>query len=180
MLKKTIKLFSYGLLLISLGLAIRFIANTFVADVSSKHIDSTPFFSASLPDIAGVTQPFKKYQGKIIIVNFWATWCPPCIKEMPELSEFQQQYQHQNVVVLGVALDESSAVNAFLKKSPVSYPIYVGENEGNLLSDQLGNHNGVLPYTIVINIKGEIIKTHLGRINRSMLEQIVHPLLSQR
>ena len=88
------------------------------------------------------------------MLNFWATWCPPCREEMPDFSKLYQNYQHQNVVVLGAAADELAAVRHYLAASPVSYPIIVGDMEAMALASNLGNAQGALPFTVFINTDG--------------------------
>ena len=113
----------------------------------------------------------------IYVINFWATWCPPCREEMPELSQLQQEYQNKNVVVLGIAVDEVSLVKAFTQATPVSYPLVADENTGMGLAITLGNDQGVLPYTVIIDTNGKVIQTFFGRISKPLLERALAPLL---
>jgi len=173
MLKKIITTAAYLLLIIILGLAIR----NFMVGSSKPAINTKPLFTAQLINPQGVKQDISQYQGKIIVLNFWATWCPPCREEMPELSALYQEYKNKNVVVLGVALDDLASVITFLKSSPVNYPIYISENEGVDLGTELGNDQGVLPYTVIIDTDGNVIKTFFGRINKQLLESTIKTLL---
>lgn len=127
------------------------------------------FFNTSLLRADGSTDALKIYQGKTLIVNFWATWCPPCREEMPDLSALYEQQQDQKVVVLGLAVDALQPVKDFQSDSPVSYPLYIAEDEGMVLSSQLGNKKGVLPYTAIINTKGHVTHTFYGKVNQHML-----------
>jgi thiol-disulfide isomerase/thioredoxin len=147
------------------------------ADTDSK-LSSSPLYAANLPDLSGKMQNFGEYQNKIIIVNFWATWCPPCKEEMPELIALQQSYKDKNVIVLGIAIDDPAMVAEYLKTSPVNYPVFADESKGSLLGEQLGNDKGVLPYTVIINADGKVVNTHFGRINKTILEAAINPLLS--
>jgi len=173
MLKKIITTAAYLLLIIILGLAIR----NFIVGSSKPAINTKPLFTAQLINPQGVKQNISQYQGKIIVLNFWATWCPPCREEMPELSALYQEYKNKNVVVLGVALDDLASVITYLKSSPVNYPIYISENEGMDLGAELGNDQGVLPYTVIIDTDGNVIKTFFGRINKQLLESTIKTLL---
>ena len=134
-------------------------------------------FAAKLANENGVIQSLSQYKGKIIVLNFWATWCPPCREEMPELSQLQQQYQSKNVVVLGIAVDEVSLVKEFMQATPVNYPLVADENAGMGLAINLGNDKGVLPYTVIIDSNGKVIQTFFGRINKPLLERTLAPLL---
>jgi thiol-disulfide isomerase/thioredoxin len=145
------------------------------SDVSS--LSTQALFAANLPDPSGKTQAVKQWQGKVAVVNFWATWCPPCREEMPELSQLQDKYRSQGVVVLGIAADELDKVKEFSKSMPVSYALLVGDFEGMNLAQSLGNHNGVLPYTVILNADGQVVKSYFGRINLQQLEQTLQPLL---
>ncbi|WP_293602853.1 TlpA disulfide reductase family protein, partial [Polaromonas sp. 17-63-33] len=104
---------------------------------------------------------------------------PPCREEMPELSQLQTAYKDKNVVVIGVAIDELATVNEYLQTSPVSYPILLSENENMDLAIQLGNEQGVLPYTVIIDANGNVIDTFLGRITLSLLEKSLLKLIPQ-
>ena len=133
-----------------------------VLNASADKFSTQPFFAAKLPNENGINQSLSQYKGKIIVLNFWATWCPPCREEMPELSQLQQEYQNKNVVVLGIAVDEVSLVKAFTQATPVSYPLVADENTGMGLAITLGNDQGVLPYTVIIDTNGKVIQTLLG------------------
>lgn len=182
MLKKPLSFIAYLTVLIILGLAVRHFAINPIYDkpVNNKQkINSAPLFSTPLTDLQGVKQNLSQYKGKIIVLNFWATWCPPCREEMPELSQLQLEYKNRNVVVLGVAEDEWPLVKEYLQSSPVTYPIFIAENEGMNLGTDLGNDKGVLPYTVIIGADGSVIDTFYGRINKPLLEKSLQNLLPQ-
>lgn len=140
-------------------------------------ISTAALFAANLPDENGVSQMLNQYQGKIIVLNFWATWCPPCREEMPELSALNTEFGQKNVVVLGIAIDELDLVKEFATQTPVSYPLFVAEDEGMAIGNSLGNNKGVLPYTVIIDSKGEIVNTYYGRITKALLASDLMPLL---
>ena len=136
---------------------------------------NTPVFNASFPDLNGKQQPIKQWQGKVIVLNFWATWCPPCREEMPELSAMQQQYK--DIVIVGLSTDDLEKTKEFIKTAPVSYPILAGDMEAMSFSETLGDDRGILPYTVIIDTKGAVVKTFFGRINQQILEETLIPLL---
>lgn len=182
MLKKPLSFIAYLTILIILGLAVRHYAINPIYDNpanSKAEFSSAPLFTTQLADLQGVKQNLSQYKGKIIVVNFWATWCPPCREEMPELSQLQLEYKSKNVVVLGIAEDELPLVKEYLQSSPVTYPIFVAENEGMNLGTNLGNDKGVLPYTVIIGADGRVIDTFYGRISKPLLEKSLQNLLTQ-
>lgn len=138
-------------------------------DRDTSQMTTNVFFATTLQDEMNNSQALSQYKGKVLVVNFWATWCPPCREEMPELSALHEAFSSQNVMVLGVAIDEIALVKSFSEETPVSYPLLVAEDEGMALSAQLGNDKGVLPYTIIIDANGSVVETFFGRITKPML-----------
>jgi len=182
MLKKQLTHLSLIALMLGLGFGIfyYFLKPAYAPSVLNESADkfsTQTFFAAKLPNENGVNQSLSQYKGKIIVLNFWATWCPPCREEMPELTQLQLQYQNNKVVVLGIAVDEVSLVKAFTQASPVSYPLVADENAGMGLAITLGNEQGVLPYTVIIDTNGRVIQTFFGRISKPLLERALAPLL---
>jgi len=109
----------------------------------------------------------------IVIVNFWATWCPPCREEMPAFSRLQERYAAQGVQFVGIALDSVENVRTYHALSPVSYPLLIGGPEGGALARDLGNKSLSLPYTVVINPQGEVRLMQMGALAESDLERIL-------
>jgi peroxiredoxin len=176
MLKK-ISLAILALLLISLLLlTYRYFSNP---TQPNSNASAAILFETSFPNENGENKSLKPYKGKIIVLNFWATWCEPCREEMPELSTLHTAYQHQNVVVLGMALDDVTAIKDFVAETKVSYPLFAAEGIGNELSSSLGNDKGVLPYTVIIKPDGFIAKTYFGRISKALLDKTLVPLMQK-
>lgn len=171
----------YLLLVMSLGFAIfYFFLNPQASnssDFSTKGLSTQALFAASFPDETNKTQPLKQYAGKVVVLNFWASWCEPCREEMPELSQLHTEYKDRNVVVLGMAIEDVAAVNEFLKDTKVSYPLFAADMQGMEIAANLGNNKGVLPYTVIIKTDGTLAKTYFGRITKPLLEQTLKPLL---
>lgn len=109
------------------------------------------------------------FQGQVLVVNFWATWCPPCVEEMPLLDGFAQQQRPKGWQVLGLALDNMAAVQSFLKRIPVSFPIAIAGLAGLDLSRQLGNDKGQLPFTAVWDRQGWLRQVQLGPLQAADL-----------
>ncbi len=124
----------------------------------------------SLPDLHGQTRSLKQWQGKKLLVNFWATWCAPCRKEMPDLVSWQKELQENGLQVIGIALDDADSVRDYLKESPVNYPILLAPEVGAALSAELGNSMGVLPFSAFVDRYGIVEFTHTGLITKDMVK----------
>jgi peroxiredoxin len=182
MLKKIVVNIAMLAAMLTLGFVIYyfFLSPNSAFNHGEKAIDKNApqqFLAANLPNEQGINQALSQYKGKVLVVNFWATWCPPCREEMPELSELHTEYQSKNVVVLGVAIDDMDLVKAFQQATPVQYPLLVAEDDGMLLANQLGNDKGVLPYTLIIDQRGMVVQTYFGRVTKSQMTSALEPLL---
>ena len=127
-------------------------------------------FAQSLNDVAGAAQPLSQWKGKALIVNFWAPWCAPCVKEMPELAALATASAAKGVNVIGIGIDSPSNIATFAAKVKVSYPLYVAGMSGTDLSRAFGNSGGGLPYTVLIGADGQVKKTYLGRLKFAELK----------
>lgn len=160
------------ILLLTLGVGFRyFFANSHTA------ASTQPLFAATFPNENGKPQSLKQYAGKIVVLNFWATWCEPCREEMPELSALHDAYKNKNVVVLGVAVDEVAAISEFSKETKVSYPLFAADMQGMEIASHLGNDKSVLPYTVIIKADGSVAKTYFGRVTKPLLEEALAKLI---
>jgi thiol-disulfide isomerase/thioredoxin len=112
-----------------------------------------------------------KWQGKTLVINFWGSWCPPCVEEMPALSNLQDEFSSKNVLFVGIGIDTPSNIRQFLETTLVSYPIVMGGLQGSKIGKALGNTQGALPYTVVINAKGKVTNTKLGKISEDELRK---------
>lgn len=126
-------------------------------------------YKTSLPDAAGAQRSLAQYRGKPMVVNFWASWCAPCVKEMPTLSELQRQYAKKGITFVGIGVDSPKNVSQFLGKVKVDYPVYVAGFGGTDLARQFGNSAGGLPFTIVIDKAGHVRYTKLGEVDPAKL-----------
>jgi len=124
-----------------------------------------------LPDLDGRLHRLSDYRGRRILLNFWATWCVPCLKEMPALSQAQEKFGEHDAIVIGIAMDEPDRVRAFLAAHPVNYPILMGRIEEPNTSVQFGDANQILPYSVLIGEDGRMITAHAGILSPPQLEQ---------
>lgn len=128
-------------------------------------------FSQTFTDAKGVEQKFDQWKGKFLIVNFWATWCAPCVEEMPELVTLQEEIATRNMQIVGIGIDSAANVKEFSAKHRITYPLYIGGMGGTDLARQLGNQAGALPFTVLIGTDGEVKKTYLGRLKMDVLRR---------
>ncbi|MGZ5179739.1 MAG: TlpA family protein disulfide reductase [Ramlibacter sp.] len=119
---------------------------------------------------AGGQLAMASLRGRPLLVNFWATWCPPCVEEMPLLDAFAQQQAAAGWQVVGLAIDQPSAVRQFLGRTPVRYPIGLAGLEGTELVRALGNTNGGLPFTVVLGPDGAVRQRRMGKLSRADLQ----------
>lgn len=139
----------------------------------------SPLPNFSLADPSGQTHAISEWDNKIRVINFWATWCPPCRKEIPELIAIHKEYANQGVVVIGIAIDDLEAVNDYLNETPINYPLLMASDNGIDLSRQLGNGIEAIPFTLITDFSGQIIYRHPGRLDKTDIEAIIKPLLKQ-
>jgi peroxiredoxin len=125
-------------------------------------LDTLPDFR--LPDLEGREIASADWSGKVLVLNYWATWCPPCLNEMPLLSRAQDTLGDRGVQVVGIAIDRRSDVKGFLAKHPVSYPILIGNPEAVELARQLGNLTQGLPFTAIFDRKGRRVYGRTGEL----------------
>lgn len=143
----------------------------------AEGIDSGAVMAASLPDLAGKPQAFSQWAGKVVVINFWAPWCPPCREEIPGFIRLHEKYADKGLVFVGVALDEQDRVQAYVDEVGIHYPILLGGPEASQLSTVAGNRLGGLPYTLVLDRDGKPAATYTGAVAEQKLEALVAPLL---
>ncbi len=144
-------------------------------NVPAKIGSQRPEFS--LPDIDGKTRKLSEWDGKVLVVNFWATWCPPCRKETPAFVELQEQYGAKGLQFIGVAIDERDNVEDFADTYGVNYPMLLGDLEAINTSKAYGNRFGTLPYTVIIDRQGKISFIQRGELLKATAEEQIKALL---
>ena len=119
----------------------------------------------------GAPMAMQTFRGQPLLLNFWATWCPPCVVEMPLLDGFFRQNSAKHWQVVGLAIDQPSKVRDFLRRAPVTFPIGLAGLGGTELSKALGNGSGGLPFTVVLTASGEVLQRRMGRVTMADLAE---------
>lgn len=131
-----------------------------------------------LPDLAGHEVSSHAWTGKVLVLNYWATWCPPCLHELPLFAQVQREHGDGGLQVVGIAIDEKENVARFLADHPVNYPILLGEAEAIALSLQLGNRLQGLPFTAIFDRSGKRVYAQAGEMTQDDLTSALAPLLA--
>lgn len=127
-------------------------------------------------DLDGHSHASTNFAGQIVVLNFWATWCPPCLRELPELAAFHRAHTNAGVTVIGASIDDppEPALRSFLQRSPPPYPVFVADA---LSRDAFGGVSQI-PETWVIGRNGQVVARYLGPIHREELDRAIAPLLA--
>ena len=127
-------------------------------------------------DLDGKLRNIKEWDGQVVLLNFWATWCPPCMREIPGFIEVQHELSGQGFQVLGVAVDNEDAVREFAGANHVNYPLLPGETDAIELGGKYGNQYGVLPYSVIIDKNGNVSNTITGELGKTRLKSMLKQL----
>jgi thiol-disulfide isomerase/thioredoxin len=167
-----------ALFMLSLAALALWIGQSATPSAKPKEVDASAgiIYTSSFPDIGGKTQSLGQWQHKLLIINFWATWCAPCKEEMPVFARLQKKYADNGLQIVGIAADSSLNVVNFDKNMPggsIGYPLLPDEVRAIEFSKRLGNRLGLLPYTVIVRPGGEVIKTQIGIISEAEFEAII-------
>ncbi len=130
----------------------------------------------TLPDLDGRPQALAQWRGQVLVVNYWASWCAPCIEEMPAFSRLQREYAAQGVQFVGIGIDEVANLRTFVARTPVAYPLLVGDPAG---TQTPALRVKGLPYTLIIGRDGRFAGSRLGRLDEATLEPMLRRLVAQ-
>ena len=142
----------------------------------SPELAPEQIYAASFADLGGQQQALSQWRGKILIVNFWATWCPPCRQEIPDFIAVYNANRAKDVVIVGIAQDERDLVVDFAKEFGVTYPMLIGGDAGYDFAARLGNSSSSIPFTVIIDRKGQVAYVAVGTVHRSELEKQIAKL----
>ena len=132
--------------------------------------------SASFLDLDGKTRKLAEWRGKVLVCNFWATWCAPCREEIPLFIAAREKYGSAGVEIVGIAIDNASKVRDFSASFKIPYPLLLAKADGLDVMRQLGNNSGGLPYTVVTDRQGALVHRKLGALKEADLDAILKPL----
>ena len=166
------------IIIASVALAAGLLARQYLVGKDIKPADAQLNFS--LPDLADKPQSVEQWRGKILIVNFWATWCPPCLKEIPEFIKLQDEYQDKGLQFIGIAIEDKQPVQDYLKRININYPVLIGGEGATMLAQQLGNVINTVPFTVIVNQQGQIVHHQLGELTREKVLEVIAPLLAAK
>lgn len=133
----------------------------------------------TLPDLDHQPRSLEQWRGKTVLLNFWATWCPPCREEIPLFIEYQRQYSDRGLQIVGVAIDNREAVAAFSRQFKINFPQLLGQDAGLDLMVRYGNRSGSLPFSVVISPDGNVLVQKTGAYRRADLDALVSKLPRQ-
>ena len=139
--------------------------------------DASALLGVSLPDLDGHEQKIDQWRGKVIVVNFWATWCAPCREEMPQFVKTQTNFGAKGLQFVGIAVDQADKARQFAKELDLNYPTLVGGMGAMQLSGTLGNDLMALPFTVIVGRDGTVAHTQLGPLKQAQLDAILGKLI---
>jgi len=131
----------------------------------------------TLIDIEGENHRLADYRGQVIVMNFWATWCPPCIEEIPMLIEVQKERRDRGLRMLGPALDDPAPVKRFSEEYGINYPVFAAPSQIGPALSTMGDTQGALPYTVILDRQGRMVESHHGKLEKAELEALIAPYL---
>lgn len=179
--KRFTTLFAVAVLSLGLGIGAAYIMNPpDNPNAAAMGRVQTAAVDFRLPDLQGKMRHSKEWQGNVMLVNFWATWCPPCVREIPLLINLQETSEKYGLQIVGIAVDEAEKVKAFAEEKGINYPVLIGDASGSALAKQYGNSHGGLPYTVIFDHNGQIRRVFSGEIHQEETLNALHPLLVER
>lgn len=141
-----------------------------------QQVDVLPPFR--YPDLDGRERSHSEFGDKVMVLNFWASWCPPCREETPAFIELQNDYAGE-VQFVGIAIDDPEPVREFAETYGINYPVLLGNADAVTLSRRLGNRHEGLPFTVVIASNGKVLMRHIGGLHREQLEPLLREAIAR-
>ena len=166
-----------GLAAIAAGAAGFAVQRIWRADAPTPNSGAATLLQLTLRDLTGEPQALSQWSNRLLLVNFWATWCAPCREEIPVLVRAQAAFSAKNLQTVGIAIDSAHEVSQFSTKYGINYPVLISGLESIDITRQLGNRAGALPFTVLISAKGELLLTHLGALTDRSIAATLQPHL---
>jgi thiol-disulfide isomerase/thioredoxin len=161
-----------GLLAILAGAAL-WLGNAPGVRTGTPDLAPAALYAAGFHDPSGAPQSLARYQGKLVVLNFWATWCGPCRQEMPGFERLSVRWAGRGVQFVGIADDDPAKVDRFARELAIHYPLWVGGAEVDEMARRLGDVERVLPYTVVLGPEGQVLRQKVGIYTEAELEAIL-------
>ena len=165
-----------GVLAALAGTALWLAARPSKATVAAVETAPGAVWAAAFRDIDGLPRALGEFQGRVLVLNFWATWCAPCREEMPGFQRLQAKWPEGSVRFVGLSAEDAGKVAGFGRSLGITYPLWVGGDEVGELSKRLGNRAGVLPFTVVFDANGRVAATKVGAYREIELDAILGQL----
>ncbi|TVQ91588.1 MAG: TlpA family protein disulfide reductase [Chromatiaceae bacterium] len=134
----------------------------------------------ALPDLDGTVVSHRDWSGQVVLIHYWATWCPGCLRELPRLAQVQREADTDRLQVIGIAIDDPAEVARFLADNPVDYPILIGGLDAIEQARALGNRTDTLPFTVIFDARGHRIFNQQGELSAARLQEQLAALLEPR
>jgi thiol-disulfide isomerase/thioredoxin len=144
---------------------------------ASRDPNLADLLAANFSDLQGKNAKVADWHGKLRVVNFWATWCPPCREEIPGFIRLQNKYRDRGVVFIGVALDSEQQVKRFAAETGMNYPILLADYNAVKLAKEAGNSSGALPFTVLVAPGGSFLQAFSGAVNEQKIEAVIQRFL---
>ncbi len=159
------------------NLLIQRITGNAAGEDAAEAMLNKPAPAFSLKDTEGKLRNSSEWNGKVVILNFWATWCPPCRSETPMFVEMQEKYAASGLQFVGIAIDDADKVQDFMDTYGINYPMLIGDDDAIDVAKQYGNQFGALPYTVIIDRHGQINRIQRGELKQELAEKTIRALL---
>lgn len=131
----------------------------------------------TLPGMDGKPHELREWQDKVVLLNFWASWCSPCQTEIRDLVAYQSQYGAQGLQIVGIGLDDEVKLRNVQRTLGINYPVLLANSPGNPLMTEFGNRDGIVPYSVLISREGKVVYTHTGLVTQEVFAEQVIPWL---
>jgi len=165
-----------ALLLAAAGGGAAAIGGVVGALVSQSGSGAAALLAARYPDLDGQVRRLLDWRGRVVVCNFWATWCAPCREEVPLLVSAKREWVNKSVEIVGIGIDSADKIREFAKTYQINYPVLIADGSALALIRKLGNRAGGLPFTVVLDRTGSLAGQHLGALSEADLRRLVESL----